>query len=174
MYNFKDFTMEGPQDVILSESKDGKNLHLEHLEDEVLNNGTNGARDAINFLQSLRDMLAGNSTSKVSVTTKWDGCVDGDTLILTNLGDMTIREIVNNPELWPNLKVMGKQIEIDDSDVFTNITNGVSQIGDKSWVEIEFENGSSIKLTSDHEIHTTNRGWIKAEELTKDDDITEL
>ena len=45
----------------------------EHLEDEVLNNGTNGARNAINFLQSLRDMLAGNSTSKVSVTTKWDG-----------------------------------------------------------------------------------------------------
>lgn len=45
----------------------------EHLEDEVLNNGTNGARNAINFLQSLRDMLAGHSTSKVSVTTKWDG-----------------------------------------------------------------------------------------------------
>ena len=39
----------------------------------MLNNGTNGARNAINFLQSLRDMLAGNSTSKVSVTTKWDG-----------------------------------------------------------------------------------------------------
>jgi|688.fasta_scaffold247240_2 hypothetical protein len=29
MYKFKDFNMEGPQDVILSESKDGKNLHLE-------------------------------------------------------------------------------------------------------------------------------------------------
>ena len=26
---FKDFTMEGQQDVILSESKEGKNLHLE-------------------------------------------------------------------------------------------------------------------------------------------------
>ena len=57
----------------LTESKEGANLHLEHLEDEVLNNGTNGARNAINFLQSLRDMLAGHSTSKVSVTTKWDG-----------------------------------------------------------------------------------------------------
>jgi hypothetical protein len=57
----------------LTESKEGANLHLEHLEDEVLNNGINGARNAINFLQSLRDMLAGHSTSKVSVTTKWDG-----------------------------------------------------------------------------------------------------
>ena len=57
----------------LTESKEGANLHLEHLEDSVLNFGVSGARDAINFLQSLRDMLAGNSTSKVSVTTKWDG-----------------------------------------------------------------------------------------------------
>ena len=54
-------------------SKEGKNVHLEHIEDEVLNRGVNGARDAINFLRSLRDMLAGNSTNKVNVTTKWDG-----------------------------------------------------------------------------------------------------
>ena len=53
--------------------KEGKNVHLEHIEDEVLNRGVTGARDAINFLQSLRDMLAGHSTNKVNVTTKWDG-----------------------------------------------------------------------------------------------------
>jgi predicted transcriptional regulator len=53
--------------------KEGANLHLEHIEDEILNRGVNGARDAINFLQSLRDMLAGHSQSKVNVTTKWDG-----------------------------------------------------------------------------------------------------
>jgi hypothetical protein len=57
----------------LNEAKEGKNLHLEHIEDEVLNRGVPGARDAINFLQSLRDMLAGHSQSKVNVTTKWDG-----------------------------------------------------------------------------------------------------
>jgi len=48
-------------------------LSNEHLEDNVLNFGVKGARDAINFLQSLRDMLAGHSESKVNVTTKWDG-----------------------------------------------------------------------------------------------------
>ena len=50
-----------------------KNLHLEHLEDEVLNNGVVGTRSAINYLQSLRDMLAGSSKSSVNVTVKWDG-----------------------------------------------------------------------------------------------------
>ena len=50
-----------------------KNLHMEHLEDEVLNHGVEGTRGAINFLQGLRDMLAGNSDSSVDVTVKWDG-----------------------------------------------------------------------------------------------------
>jgi len=48
-------------------------LSNEHIEDEVLNRGVTGARGAINFLQSLRDMLAGQSQSKVNITTKWDG-----------------------------------------------------------------------------------------------------
>ena len=54
-------------------TKENKNVHLEHIEDEVLNGGVNGARSAINFLQSLRNMLAGHSETKVNVTTKWDG-----------------------------------------------------------------------------------------------------
>lgn len=57
----------------LTEGKEGKNVHLEHIEDEILNNGVSGARSAINFLQSLRNMLAGNAESKVNITTKWDG-----------------------------------------------------------------------------------------------------
>ena len=57
----------------LEESKENKNVHLEHIEDEVLNRGVAGARDAINFLRSLRDMLAGHADTKVNLTTKWDG-----------------------------------------------------------------------------------------------------
>ena len=58
----------------LTEANLSKNVHLEHLEDEVLNRGVAGARDAINFLQSLRDMLAGNSPARtLNLTTKWDG-----------------------------------------------------------------------------------------------------
>ena len=58
---------------LLSEDKAGKNLHLEHIEDEILNYGVDGGRAAINFIQSLRDMLAGASRSSVNMTVKWDG-----------------------------------------------------------------------------------------------------
>ncbi len=57
----------------IKESKEGKNVHLEHLEDNVLNGGVSGAREAIEFLRSLRNMLAGHTGSKINVTTKWDG-----------------------------------------------------------------------------------------------------
>lgn len=59
--------------TFLSEATEGKNLHLEHLEDQVLNRGVAGAREAINFLRSLRDMLSGDANKSVNITTKWDG-----------------------------------------------------------------------------------------------------
>ena len=58
---------------LITEDKAGKNLHLEHLEDEILNYGVDGGRAAINFLRSLRDMLAGSSRTSVNMTVKWDG-----------------------------------------------------------------------------------------------------
>lgn len=65
MQTFKDFILE---------SKEGKNLHLTHLQDRILEDGVAGARDSIYFIQALRDMLAGTSNkAKVKLTTKWDG-----------------------------------------------------------------------------------------------------
>ena len=46
---------------------------MEHIEDNVLNGGVDGARQAINFLRSLRDMLAGQAGAPVDTTVKWDG-----------------------------------------------------------------------------------------------------
>ena len=48
-----------------------KNTHMTHIEDKVLYGGVNGTRQAINALRELRDMLSGQTKSKLS--TKWDG-----------------------------------------------------------------------------------------------------
>lgn len=62
---------------ILTESAiaeaEGKNTHLEHLEDNIFNKGYDGAKEAINYLYSLHEMLDGSTNSPVSMTTKWDG-----------------------------------------------------------------------------------------------------
>jgi hypothetical protein len=51
----------------------GKNTHMTHIEDLVLDGGVKGARQAILALRSLRDMLSGNTKAPVDVTVKWDG-----------------------------------------------------------------------------------------------------
>ena len=61
MYSFKQYLNEA------------KNTHLEHLEDEIINNGYEGGLNAIEFLKSLRNMLVGSSGRKVNVSVKWDG-----------------------------------------------------------------------------------------------------
>ena len=60
MQKFQDFLIED------------KNTHLEHLEDEIINNGSKGAKTAINFLKSIKKMLQGGSGGS-TVSVKWDG-----------------------------------------------------------------------------------------------------
>jgi len=50
-----------------------KNKHLEHLEDQIIDNGSAGGKNAVNFLVAIRNMLKGSSRSKVNMTVKWDG-----------------------------------------------------------------------------------------------------
>ena len=49
-----------------------KNTHLEHLEDEIINNGSRGARTSIEFLKSIKKMLQGGKGGS-NVSVKWDG-----------------------------------------------------------------------------------------------------
>lgn len=49
-----------------------KNTHLEHLEDDILNHGSDGGKNAIAFLRELKSMLS-EPQSQVRITTKWDG-----------------------------------------------------------------------------------------------------
>ena len=49
-----------------------KNTHLEHLEDNILNGGSQGGKEAVAFLRSLGKMLdQGGADARVTV--KWDG-----------------------------------------------------------------------------------------------------
>ena len=49
-----------------------KNTHLEHLEDNILNGGSQGGKEAVAFLRSLGKMLDQGSAD-ARVTVKWDG-----------------------------------------------------------------------------------------------------
>jgi len=47
--------MQGFKQILLED----RNTHLEHLEDEIINNGSSGAKTSIEFLKSIKKMLQG-------------------------------------------------------------------------------------------------------------------
>lgn len=61
------------QHYLTEASAEGKNLHMTHIEDQVLYGGVKGAREAIIALRSMRDMLAGNSPQSYDIAAKFDG-----------------------------------------------------------------------------------------------------
>ena len=66
LYEIKRQTPE----FLLTESK---NTHLEHLEDLVFNLGYAGAISALDYIESLRGMLAEGTGTTTKLTVKWDG-----------------------------------------------------------------------------------------------------
>jgi len=50
-----------------------KKVSLSHAEDLILTGGYEGARSALEYLEGVVGMLAGDTNARVNVTTKWDG-----------------------------------------------------------------------------------------------------
>jgi hypothetical protein len=62
-----------PPRWLILEGAEGKNLHLEHIEDLVFNEGYMGAQRALSYMESLRQMFADGKGTTTKVTVKWDG-----------------------------------------------------------------------------------------------------
>lgn len=149
------------------------NAHMTHIEDLVFNAGVDGTRQAINFFRDLRDMLAGHSKTKTNLTIKYDGCIHEDTVVCTDKGEMRIEDLLIRLNEGETIKALGMDMNSNEVS-YCNILGHSAKDGEKDWVEIELENGETIKLTEDHKVHTGNRGWVEAGNLTEEDDITEI
>ena len=83
----------------------GKNTHMTHIEDLILDGGVKGARQAINALRSLRDMLSGNSKKSVDITVSGTALLQYllvktqemvHSLLLRKVSLMPIQRFINN------------------------------------------------------------------------------
>lgn len=76
---------------------------------------------------------------------------------IKNIEDVKIGDIVIDHENNPQKVLATLQYDISEE-----------------IIELNFDNGSTIKCTKDHEFFTNNRGWIKAVDLNENDDIREI
>lgn len=120
--------------TILTESK---NTHMEHIEDMVFNDGSKGARQAINSLRTVRDMLAGHGADKVNATVKWDGAPAIFAGIDPSDGKFFVAKkgIFNvNPKLYKTQSDINRDLQGDLREKFTVALREFSKLGIKSGV----------------------------------------
>jgi len=98
-------------------------------------------------------------------------CLDGDTLVETNMGQIPLSMVVSDPH---GFLVYSYNTETDELE-YTEIISGDMTRPEAEIIELEIEDeeGKShiLRLTPDHQVWTENRGYVDSEKLSEDDII---
>lgn len=98
-----------------------------------------------------------------------DECFTEDTEILTEEGLKSIRHIVET-------EYSGRVLSYDtdkEQQVWKHVTDWFDIPVEKDTIRLTFDTGTEIEVTLDQDLYTMNRGWVKAQDLTEEDDICE-
>ena len=115
-----------------------QNLHINHLEDSVVNGGVVGTRNAINLLRNLRNMISGNTDAPVSVSVKWDGSPSLFAGIDPSDGKFFIAKkgIFNkNPKIYKTITEIDDDLNPELASVFKIALVELSKIGIKGVIQ---------------------------------------
>lgn len=95
-------------------------------------------------------------------------CVPPGTRILTPNGSVSIEDIKIGDIVYTYM-------HSDSSDPSIRVSDVVEQVFAREYdgelIHIELENGKYVEVTPEHEVFTHNRGYVRAGELTENDDL---
>lgn len=114
-----------------------------------------------------------NSANKIDmiVLDEAHKCLSGDTLIDTNLGKLPISYIVDN-DIQCSVKCFNSKSNLETyNKVLNRFNNGNCDKLLKLTIKKDSGEDTTICCTPDHLIATKNRGFVKADELSSDDNI---
>ena len=98
-------------------------------------------------------------------------CLPGDVLVETNLGQIPLSQIVNDPE---GFFVLTHNHETDQKE-YTEIIDAAMTRPDANLLQLDIIDDSgnlvSLKLTPDHRVWTENRGYVEAQNLNENDEV---
>lgn len=98
-----------------------------------------------------------------------DECFDGNMRVLTPSGYVPIKDVKKGDKVINFDETTCEFKEDEVVEVYCNMPNSWSE----KMYELAFDNGSVIKVTGNHKFLTKNRGWVRADQLTADDDVVE-
>lgn len=102
------------------------------------------------------------------VLEKLDGCCEENTILLTQNGEMTIKDICDQE--YKGL-VLGYNHTTNQS-YWTPVVGHSVKDNNDDWYEIQTEDGEVVKLTSNHKVWCVNKNsYIEVSNLTEDDEV---
>lgn len=109
-----------------------------------------------------------NFGNKFEARRKLDGCCDEDTILLTEDGEKTIREICESSYKG---KVLGFNHQTNHEEYTAVIAHSIKSNND-DWYLLELKDGSYIKLTGNHRVYLPNLDCYRCvEDLTIEDEF---
>jgi ribonucleoside-diphosphate reductase alpha chain len=142
-----------------------KQVNARKLWDDIVDMAHKTADPGVLFIDTINQFNVMKSLIKVECV---NPCLTGDTLISTNVGLIRMDDLSTNYAKYDDIKVLSYDtknncIELDDI-IWGGLTKTNADI-----IEIELEDGSTLKMTPEHKIFTENRGYIEVKDITCDD-----
>ncbi len=104
----------------------------------------------------------------VDVREKIDGCCDGDTVILTDKGEMTIREVCESDFIG---KVLSFNVDTQSQEYKDVLNTSIISQTD-NWFELELDDGTKVHLTGNHRVWLPQMlCYRRVDELNGDEQI---
>ena len=105
----------------------------------------------------------------IKAITRGNGCLDENSIVEFENGQLdSISNVIKNK----NGGKIKSYNHLTEKIEYKEITNWFINQNDKSWFEIELENGKKLKLTENHQVWSVDRQmYIKAKYLRKDENL---
>lgn len=170
--NGNEFELRWPVDS--DEPVISQKISAKEVWDNFIDSNYNSAEPGILFWDTVIKNSVSNCYGVIDKSfydTSANPCVTGDTLILTDKGEVEIEEMINigidNYKVY-TYDIYTQQIELE------NITWGDRTKKNTNIVEIECDDGEVLKLTPNHRVYTENRGYVEAANLDEKDIIIKI
>lgn len=164
-----EFTLRWPVEVPVSEAKITKIIKARDLWTQIVDAAWTSAEPGLLFWDTVKKMTptqAYDSVGYGNVST--NPCVTGDTLVQTNAGLKTVKELSEN-----KAKFYVQSFDIESNKIVEKPAIAFKTKDNTKILQITTKSGKTIKLTPDHRVYT-QRGWIEASDLTKQDKILSI
>lgn len=105
-----------------------------------------GKTDEIRW-QNIEDLPFGEP---IVVTAKWDGCLKGNTRVITEQGELTIAELVDGNMIGTHVATLDTNTgELEYQPI---LSTSVKDNEGKQWFEVELDDGTITTLTGNHKV----------------------